>query len=171
MAYVDTSVIISRYIPKDPMHEISERFFSKRDHQLYVTPLSLAELYSVFSRMLGAILLPKQAKIDSPITVNTLVNFAVKHCNLIVASLPYTVLVEIGGLTIRAPIEQAMSYSLAGTLKLRSLDLLHIALCWILKMQQRISMFITIDEEIDSKRDIIRQETGVKVKHLREILK
>jgi len=171
LAYVDTSAIISRYMPKDPMHKISQEFFSKKGYALYITPLSLTELHSVFSRMLEQILLPKEVKVDLPVTVSTLANFAIKHCNLTVASIPYTVLAEIGDLTVRAPIEQAMSYLLAGTLKLRSLDLLHIALCWVLKMQQRVDLFVTIDDEIDSKREIIREETGVKVKHLKEMVK
>ena len=159
------------YIPKDPMHKISQEFFSKKDYTLYITPLTLTELYSVFSRMLEKILLPKELKVDFPVTVSTLVNFAIKHCNLTVASMPYTVLAEVGDLTVRAPIEQALSYSLAGRLKLQSLDLLHIALCWVLKMQERIDLFVTIDDEITSKREIIREETGVKVKHLKEMIK
>jgi predicted nucleic acid-binding protein len=171
LAYVDTSAIIARYMPKDPMHKISQEFFSKKDNTLYITPLSLTELHSVLSRMTEQISLPKEVKIDFPVAVSTLVSFAIKHCNLAIAQIPYTVLAKIGELTVRAPIEEAMSYFLAARLKLRSLDLLHIALCWVLKMQQSVDLFVTIDDEIASKREVIREETGVIVKHLKEMIR
>jgi len=171
LAYVDTSIIISRYIPKDPVHKVSQEFFSQKDYAVYITSLTLTELYSVFSRMQEQISLPKEVKIEFPVAVSTLVSFAMKHCNLKLASIPYTVIAEIGDLTIRAPIEQALSYSLAARLRLRTLDLLHIALCWVLKMQQKIDVFITIDDEVYSKKELIREETGVKVKHLKEMMK
>lgn len=152
------------------MHKISQEFFSKKVRILYITPLGLTELYSVFSRVLEQVSLPKEVKVDFPVTVSTLVNFAIKHCNLTVTSIPYTVLVKIGDLNVRTSIEQIMSYSLAGSLKLRTLDLLHIAACQVLKMQQVLDLFVTIDEEIYSKRKIIREETGIRVKHLKEMI-
>ena len=169
MAYVDTSVVISRYMPKDPMNRISQEFFSK-DRTSYITPLTLTELHSVFSRTMEQIHLPENVRIDLPLAVSTLVSLTIKHCNLTIASVPYTVLAEIGGLSVRAPIEQAISYFLAGKLKLRSLDLLHIALCWVLKMQQRVDLFVTADDEITSKKEIIQKETGVRVKHLKDMV-
>lgn len=168
MAYVDTNIIISRYIPSDPSHKISQKFFLEKDQRLYITPLTLTELYSVFSRMMEWVSLP-ELKIDLPVAVSTLVSFAIKHCNLAILPVPYSVPVVIGERSIRAPVEQAVSYLLAGHLKLRSLDLLHIALCWVLKMQENVDVFVTIDEEIASKSEIIREETGVSVKHLTEI--
>jgi len=169
LAYVDTSVVISRYMPKDPMNRISQEFFSK-DRTSYITPLTLTELHSVFSRTMEQIHLPENVRIDLPLAVSTLVSLTIKHCNLTIASVPYTVLAEIGGLSVRAPIEQAISYFLAGKLKLRSLDLLHIALCWVLKMQQRVDLFVTADDEITSKKEIIQKETGVRVKHLKDMV-
>ncbi len=169
MAYVDTSAIISRYIPTDPMHKFSDKFFSKKGRSLYITPLGLTEMHSVFSRVIEQISLPEEVKITDPVTISTLVNFAIKHCNLAVVSVPYTVNAQIGNIAIRAPIEQVLSYSLAAVLKLRTLDLLHIALCQVLKMEQKVDLFVTIDDGIYSKREVIHEETGVKVKHLKEM--
>ena len=149
------------------MNRISQEFFSK-DRTYYITPLTLMELHSVFSRTMEQIQLPEEVKIDLPVAVSTLVSLAIKHCNLTIASTPYTVLAEIGGLTIRAPVEQAISYFLAGKLKLRSLDLLHVALCWVLKMQGRVDLFVTAEDEITSKKEIIQKEIGVRVKHLKD---
>lgn len=170
MAYVDTNVIVSRYLKNDPFKKKSEKFFAKKPDSLYITALSVAELHSVFSRVGDKIEVSKEVKIEMPEALSTLVAFAVKHCGLTLISVPYTVLVSIGNLNVRASVEQAISYSLAPKLKLRTLDLLHLALCYVLRMQGRLDTFITIDGDIHSSRDVIKQETGVKVKHLNDIV-
>jgi intergrase/recombinase len=37
-------------------------------------------------------------------------------------------------------------------------------------MQQRVDLFVTADDEITSKKEIIQKETGVRVKHLKDIV-
>lgn len=168
MAYVDTGIIISRYMPNDPMHKASELFF-KKDLEMYITPLGLTELYSVLSRTKDQLSLSKEVKANVSL-LSTLVNFIINHCNLTLVSAPYTVLIEFGDLSIRTSVEMAMSYMLAEKLMLRSLDLLHIATCQILKMEKGLDVFITTDEDIHLRREIIRKETGIKVKHLKEMV-
>lgn len=50
-AYVDTSVIVARYKPDDPLHEASENLFKLSEAVLYISPLTIVELYSVLSRV------------------------------------------------------------------------------------------------------------------------
>lgn len=164
-------MIVSRYLKSDPSKKKSEKFFSKKsDSLLYITALSIAELHSVFSRVGDQIEVPKGVRIEMPDALSTLVAFAVKHCGLTLVSVPYAVPVSIGNLNVRASVEQAISYSLAPKLKLRTLDLLHLALCYVLRMQGKLDTFITIDDDIYSSKDIIKQETGVKVKHLNDLV-
>jgi len=163
-------VIVSRYLRNDPFRKKSEKFFSKKSDSLYITALSLAEMHSVFSRVDDQIEGPKGAKIQMPDALSTLVAFAVKHCNLTLVSVPYAVPVSIGNLDVRASVEQAISYSLAPKLKLRTLDLLHLALCYVLRMQGKLDTFITIDGDIHSTKEIIKQESGVKVRHLNDVV-
>lgn len=153
-----------------PSEKKSEKFFTGKSGSLHITALSLAELHSVFSRVEDQIEVPKGAKIRLPGALSTLVAFAVKHCNLTLVSVPHAVPVSIGSLDVRASVEQAISYSLAPKLKLRTLDLLHLALCYVLRMQGKLDTFITIDGDIHSSRDIIKQETGVKVRHLNDVV-
>ena len=50
-AYIDTNVVVARYKPNDPLHEIAEKLFNLPQVELYASPLTLVELYSVLSRV------------------------------------------------------------------------------------------------------------------------
>jgi len=167
---VDTSVIIARYMPQDKWHELSERFFTKRD-TYYITPLTLVELYSVFSRVFEQISFPsKESFKDRSTALNTLINFVIGDCNLKILSVPYVAEVEIGGNAVRAPIEYVMSFVWASFLGLKSLDLVHISYSWILKVKKGIGTFVTADDEIVTKKETIKKATGVRVRSLKDMV-
>jgi len=53
MAYVDTNVLISYYFDEEELHEVSTRIFNMlktMQKKIYISPLTLVELYSVIAR-------------------------------------------------------------------------------------------------------------------------
>ena len=169
MAYVDSNVIIARYMPQDKWYALSERFFTKKNTR-YITPLTLVELYSVFSRVLEQISFPgKESLNDRSTALNTLIKFVIDDCNLKILSVPYVAEVEIDGTAIRAPIEYVMSLIWAALLELKSLDLVHISYSWVLKVKKGIGTFVTADDEIASRKALIQKHLGVKIAHLKDL--
>ena len=49
--YVDTSVIVARYKPRDEMYNSAESLFNQGGVHFFVSPLTLVELYAVLSRI------------------------------------------------------------------------------------------------------------------------
>jgi predicted nucleic acid-binding protein len=61
MAYVDTNVLISYYFDEEELHEVSTRIFNMlkaMQKKIYISPLTLVELYSVIARSLSKYRLP-----------------------------------------------------------------------------------------------------------------
>jgi len=92
-----------------------------------------------------------------------------EDCNLRLLSKTYLTTFYFRDQKVRIPLEYRMSILLAEKLKLRALDLLHIAYASILEEKKRI--FVTEDNEILSKRNIIRKLTGLEIKHPKDVLK
>lgn len=169
MNYVDSSVIIARYMPHDKWYSLSDKFFRNSDTN-FVTPLTLLELHSVFSRLFEHISFPSKEPLrDRPTALNTLINFVIDDCNLKILSVPYIAEVYIGGIKIRAPVEYVMSFVWAALLELRSLDLMHIIYSWLVSVKKGINAFVTADDEIATKKVLIQKHLGVKIVHLKDI--
>jgi len=51
-AYIDTSVILAKYIPNDPHSASCRKFLKETEIELLVSSLSMLELSCIFSRLL-----------------------------------------------------------------------------------------------------------------------
>jgi len=162
--YLDTNVIIARYKPWDPLYEVSNKLLSNESFEFFISPVTLFELYAVISRLRPNLVLPQEAKYAS---VNTIVRFVVEDCNLKLISKTYLVTTYFMDQRVRIPFEYSMSTILAEKLRLRALDLLHIAYASMLK--DKVQIFVTGDDEILEKRDVIKKFTEFEIKHPKDL--
>ena len=163
--YIDTNLIIARYKPKDPLYSIANRLFKEEKYKFVISPITLTELHSVLSRVKHQISLPKDIEtIDIP----TLVEFIIEDCNLKLLSKTRIVTYQIGKERVRIPLEYYIALSIADKIKLRTLDLIHIAYAYLIKDQ--INAFVTGDNEILEKRKTILHTLGIEVKPPQDII-
>ena len=133
MIYLDTNIIISYMDEKDPNHKTARNFIKSlsREKKL-VSQLTIVELASVYSR--GNVSEPQAFAI-----------YSVKEVKAEIINVDFT---------------QALNeaFRLSHMVKLRTLDLIHIAIC----KTQNIEKFSTFDKDIIAKKEDL-SEIGVKV--------
>jgi len=159
--YVDTSVIVARYKPSDELYNSSERLFSQRGILLYVSPLSLAELYAVLSRVREQIHTPSSIHPS----INTLVAFIVRECRLHIITQANSVTKKLGTTKLRTSPEYFISMKVAEKLQLKTLDLLHLAYASLARVRYRVNGFVTGDKEILDRSRLIRTALRLEVLH------
>ncbi|MHA1582090.1 MAG: type II toxin-antitoxin system VapC family toxin [Candidatus Baldrarchaeia archaeon] len=162
---MDTNVIIARYKPADPLHKVSDKLLSSERFEFLISPITLFELYSVISRLYPNMVFPQEVE---SVSVDTLVHFIVEDCNLKLASKNYLVTTYFRKRKMRMPFEYLMSMMLAEKLKLRALDLLHIA--YVAMLRDNIQTFVTGNGEILERKSIIKDIIGIKVEHPKDFL-
>ncbi len=138
MIYLDTNVIISFVDEVDPNHLLAADFLRKvGEERVVVSRLTLVELASVYSR----------AELEEPLS---LAIYSVE---------------KVGAEVVEAGLDEVLmqSFRLAPRLRLRTLDLLHVAACKSIGAKR----FATFDKEIRAKAKEIA-ELGIEVvpKHL-----
>jgi predicted nucleic acid-binding protein len=131
-----------------------------------ISPISLVELTAVLSRVDHALRAPDELLQETPRRrVRALLEFLIRDSNLHVASVPAKAKLQVGGTSFSIPIEYHTCIRLAHALKLKTLDLLHVAYADNLrKWGFDIKSFVTLDQEIIGKAKEIRQETGIEVR-------
>jgi len=166
MAYVDTNVILAKYFPDDALHGKAERFLDHGGDRKVVSPVSVVELAAVISRLDADIRAPKELLQESPRKrVRAIVEFLIRDCNLTVATVPARARIRFAGTTLPIPLEYQRSIRLAHGLKLRTLDLIHLAYADNLrKWGHEINTFVTGDRDVLSNSEQIREQTGIEVK-------
>jgi predicted nucleic acid-binding protein len=155
MAYVDTNAIISFYFDDERNHEIARKIVDRlrgRNTILYASPLTIVELFSAISRKLPNLRLPPHVEI--------IVKELKPGEEMIVHILIITVIDDdpIFDLfdnrvrmfyVFRKAIENSVS------LKLRTLNLIHVSYALQLASKGLLDTFVTLDKEIIDKRDFI----------------
>ena len=134
MRYLDTSVVISAANAQDPNH--SKALELLKGEKNVVSELTIAELYSVVSRVVGV---PREE-------LDALVEYMVE------ASGAHLIRVGWSDVFRRA-------YVMAGELKLKTLDLLHVSAALVMKARE----FVTLDKEIIGRGSVVERLTGVRV--------
>lgn len=160
--YVDTGVLLANIITNDPNHETASILLSRfSGEELIISELNIIEMYSVLSRNIDLIEVEGLARdISQDELVVALVALAIEKANvklvpLRLASRKYLlgnksiVLTNVGALAI----EKAMK------LKLKTLDLLHIAIAELLEAD----IFLTLDRGIIKRSQEIEKGTGIKI--------
>lgn len=134
MIYVDTSLIISYVDLKDPNHVKAERIVSSiNSERKVVSMLVLVELASVYSR----------AELEKPLEL------ALYSLDLIGAEI-----LEIDHNEVLRG-----AFRMTSTLKMRTLDLLNLTACSLIKANR----FATLDQEIISKANVILEALEIEI--------
>ena len=132
MIYLDTNVIISYIDELDPNHGRAMELLRSIKDDRVVSRLTLVELASVYSR----------AGLLNPLALSL---YSIRRVNARIAEVDFNSVLQT-------------SLKLAELVKLRTLDLLHIAACKTIGAKT----FVTFDKEIISKSNLI-EKLGIKV--------
>ena len=133
MIYLDTNVIISYVDELDSKHPDALELLSLLEGEKVASKLTLLELVSVFSR----------AGLDDPVA---LALYSIEEVGVRIEDIDFNIVVS-------------KAVRLAQDLKLKTLDLLHLAAC----AEMRSEIFATFDEAILKRAEDIRRLLGVRV--------
>jgi predicted nucleic acid-binding protein len=163
MAYVDTNMLISYYFDEEKFHEISVRIFNvlrAMRKKIYISSLTLVELYSVIARNLSRYKLPPHYMVlDEERKIHALVKDILEQLKpILVDDEPKLELFDKS--RIFHIYKKAISY--AATLKLKSLDLLHITYAIEFAKRGLVDMFVTLDKELINRKQVL-ESLGLKV--------
>jgi predicted nucleic acid-binding protein len=153
VAYLDTNVLLSHYFAEDPNHpyatQLVETLRTRRE-EMRISLLTLVELYAYISRRIGALKPPPHyARLSQKEKVAAVATHVLKRAGAQpVDNVPADLL------------QKAMR--LAHILRLKTLDLLHIAYALHLAERGLIHIFATLDREIAERRDVI-EKLGLKL--------
>ena len=167
MAYIDTNVLIAAYAPKDPMHKPARNFLVSTTTPTFVSPLTFTEIVSVIARNDQALQTPALLREETSMRrVRALAEYIIRDSGVSLASPQGSSRTRIGERSVVIPIEYSRAASLAPILKLRTLDLLHLAYAYIIgRLEYSLTSFVTGDELIASRAKQIHQLLGLDVKH------
>jgi len=165
-AYVDTNVILARYILSDPHNDSCRKFFEQTEMERLGSSLSLLELSCVYSRLLEAkeIDVPRRievllSELSHEEKVRGLLEYTLRDCNLKITDVdPIPLTISLLGSPTRVSHIYLKALSLASQLRLKTLDTLHLAHASCLKDEGvQIEYLVTNDVEILAKREQISQ--------------
>jgi predicted nucleic acid-binding protein len=166
MAYVDTSIVIAYYFREDPNHGRAAKvidMLKKENREMIISTLALIELYSTLSRKSKEYALPPaiSAIDDEKLKVHTIVNHIIKDIGLrIIDDEPRVE--QVNKTKLFHVYQRAVKYAV--DLKLKTLDLLHIAYAILLANKGLVHMFTTLDNEIIAKGYSL-EKLGLKLLH------
>ena len=136
MIYLDTSVMVSYVNERDPLHGRSVEAIEWLGGTRVASRLTAVELTSVFSRVTGA----------AGEELEALVEYTLRRCGVDVVEVDW-------GDVFSLALEEA------GDLRLKALDLLHVAAA----SRAGAQAFLTFDRDILSKREIVERRLGLRV--------
>ena len=156
---------MARYKTGDPLQRVAERFFGSSGETRFVSPLTIVELFSVFSRILESVTLSLgHTEIDDITRLEAVVQASLVDCRLSAVSLPLRAEWTLADRRLSVPSEYAEARKLAPSLRLKTLDILHVAYSSLLrKSGTPIAEFVTGDEELVSRSEPIQRLTGIRV--------
>jgi len=163
VAYVDTNMLISYYFDEEENHPISVEVFKRLEsmgRRIYISPLTLLELYSVVVRNLSKYKMPPHYMIlDEKGRARALVKDILEYAKpVIVEDEPRVELT--GGSNVFHVYRKAIDLALE--LKLRTLDVMHIANVLELARRGLVEVFATLDGEILKRRRLL-ESLGLRV--------
>ena len=169
--YLDTNVIIARYMPTDPAYSQVEDLFKASSEARHISEISVLELHCVFSRlirggMLSARLGPSSFEnLGIEEKVKVAVEHAIRTWRLTVTTPERTFArFPLSRQTIETQHELFEAIRTAPALGLKTLDMLH--LTYAKTMRETVPdlrTFTTLDGEIISRRNEIENELGIAV--------
>jgi len=172
LAYVDTSVLVAAYAPSDPIHKQSRTFLANSKPTKVISPLTFEELSSVIARTEEEMQLPLLIQKEPPgRRTRAVVEYIIRDSGLTLASELGSSRIRIGNRSLNIPLEYSKAASLAPLLKLRALDLLHLAYAHLIdKLQFSVTSFVTGDEAIISKAQDIHKSLEIAIRHPKDTI-
>jgi len=169
--YLDTSVIIARYMPADPAFNEVERLLRASTEARYISEISVLELHCVFSRLIRGGMLSAPLGISSfaDLEIKEKVQVAVEHAirtwRLTVATPERTYArFPLSRQTIETQHELFEAMRTAPALGLKTLDTLHLTYAkTIRETVPDLETFTTLDGDIISRRNEIESELDITV--------
>jgi predicted nucleic acid-binding protein len=169
--YLDTSVIIARYMPADPAFNKVERLFRASTEARYISEISVLELHCVFSRLIrGGMLsaplgISSFADLEMKEKVKVAVEHAIRTWRLTVATPERTYArYPLSRQTIETQHELFEAMRTAPALGLKTLDTLHLTYAkTIRETVPDLETFTTLDGDIISRRNEIESELDITV--------
>jgi predicted nucleic acid-binding protein len=158
MSYLDTSVIIAYCIDNDPHHGKAVSMIKRlkqadKMDRFYASTLTLVELYSVVSRNIESYKLPPGIEdiTNHKIKLHITISYFLRLLSIYIFS-DEAKLTDLDSLKL---FYKFLAINLANELKLKTLDLLHIAYASQLVKKGIIRFFATFDSEILDKKEAI----------------
>jgi len=169
--YLDTSVIVARYMPSDPAFNEVEKLFRASPEARYISEISVLELHCVFSRLIRGGMLSAPLGISSfaDLEIREKVKVAVEHAirtwRLTVATPQRTYSrFPLSRQTIETQHELFEAMRTAPALGLKTLDTLHLTYAkTIRETVPDLETFTTLDGDIISRRNEIETELDIAV--------
>jgi predicted nucleic acid-binding protein len=169
--YLDTSVIIARYMPADPAFSKVGRLFRTSSESRYISEISVLELHCVFSRLIRGGMLTADlghssfADLEMKEKVKVAVEHAIRSWRLTVTTPERTYArFPLSKQTIETQHEFFEAIRTAPALGLKTLDMLH--LNYAKTMRETVpdlETFTTLDGDIISRRDEIENELDIAI--------
>lgn len=169
--YLDTSVIIARYMPADPAFNKVERLFRASTEARYISEISVLELHCIFSRLIrGGMLsaplgISSFADLEMKEKVKVAVEHAIRTWRLTVATPERTYArYPLSRQTIETQHELFEAMRTAPALGLKTLDMLHLTYAkTIRETVPDLETFTTLDGDIISRRNEIESELDITI--------
>ena len=169
--YLDTSVILTRYLPSDPNFDSVENYFKRLSEPRYISEISVLELYCVFSRLIRGSSLTALSGVRGfdQLTIDEKVRVAVEHAirtwgvKVIMPERTF-VRLPLSKQTLKIAHELFEAIRSSPGLGLKTLDALHVAYAYTIReLVPNLDTFATLDRDISSRREAIQNETGIRV--------
>jgi predicted nucleic acid-binding protein len=139
------------------MHSAAKSFLSRQQPRKVVSALTFEELSAVLARIRPGLQLPEPLQ-KEPFKrrVRAAVEYIFKDSGLNLASQVGTSIIHVGERTVSIPMEYSKAASEAHRLKLKALDLLHLAYASLInRLEFKLDFFVTGDGDIlDAAREI-----------------
>jgi predicted nucleic acid-binding protein len=169
--YLDTNVILTRYVPSDPNSQAVDSFFNKSREARYCSEISVLELYCVFSRLIRADMIKALERITDFENLATdektkvTVEHAIRTWRVRVVGTERSVVkLPVGRQMLEIGHELFEAIRVSSKLGLKTLDTLHLAYAsTISELDPDLTTFTTVDKEIISRGKEIENEIGIKV--------
>ncbi|MFH0848770.1 MAG: hypothetical protein V1857_04640 [archaeon] len=178
-AYVDTGVMLARYIPGDPENPSCSRFFERIETNKFVSVLSILELSCVFSRLLETDEVEVPPEIEESLTelsreerIRTMVEYVLEDCGLRTVEVdPIHLTISLLGSPTKISHVCYKALNLASELRLRTLDILHLAhISSLVDEGVQIECLVTNDSELLARRKQISEILRIRVLSVKETL-
>lgn len=159
MSYVDTSIIVASLDPLDPRSRKARRILEEEKGKV-VSELVLAELASVVARREELVSsIAGKLGLSAEEAVVAILLYIIRRFNLRYRSVEGHARLPLLG-RIYKPIATAIE--LSRVLRLKALDLLHVAYAKTLKDSgEQIQKLLTADRDFEKAREYLRREIGI----------